>query len=370
MSNRGRLVRKRTLPGGILWDCEQPVPYVPEPDLGCSIFLYPSEADANAGANWGGSGFVLGTSSKADPTRVHLYAVTADHVASGCPIIRIVDRAGNPYVLPGKVADWYSHPDRDDVAMRPLGAVPHDMFWYVSQSQLLRRSDLDPEDCPNQIAPGDDCLMVGRYIDQRERQFDRPAVRFGNLSMLPEGVYQDERSFEQESFLVDMRSQSGYSGSPVFVYYEVEGWRYLPDLMEVSDTRDPVADSQARSDALAQRTRGRETSAVMGKTWLLGIDWGHLPVWGNVYDEGKKKVGRMRVSTGMAAVVPAWKILDLLVDEPIRRGRDMAEEELAEHPEGEASLDAAAPSDFARFENLMRNLVRVPKWEIDKLREG
>jgi len=54
--------------------------------------------------------------------------------------------------------------------------------------------------------------MVGRYINQELRQFDRPVARFGNLAMLPEPIHQRERSFEQESFLVDMRSQAGFSG--------------------------------------------------------------------------------------------------------------------------------------------------------------
>jgi hypothetical protein len=37
-----------------------------------------------------------------------------------------------------------------------------------------------------------------------------------------------------------MRSQAGFSGSPVFVYYEDLGWRNLPPLSDVPED-DPKA---------------------------------------------------------------------------------------------------------------------------------
>jgi hypothetical protein len=349
------------------------VPYVNLATLGSSIFLYGSESDASEGANWGGSGLLVGVPSQANPSRVHLYAVTNDHVADGCPVVRLVNVLGEPYVLPGTSADWYPHPDGDDVAIRPLGAVPDHAYWYVPDQLLLSRADLSPEERPYQIAPGDDCLMVGRYINREQRQFDRPVVRFGNLAMLPEVVYQEERSFDQESFLVDMRSQAGFSGSPVFVYYEAEGWRALPpmpDLPEIDDFEEPeerVKAADARIEALEQRVAGRHSSGIMGKTWLLGVEWGHLPVWENVYD-GDQKIGRMRVSSGMAGVVPAWKLADLLNEKDIQMARDKTEKQLAERDEGAAVLDASKPDEFARFEDLAQKLVQVPKRELDEKR--
>ncbi len=170
--------------------------------------------------------------------------------------------------------------------------------------------------------------MVGRYINQEHRQFDRPVARFGNLAMLPEPIHQRERSFEQESFLVDMRSQAGFSGSPVFVYYEEPGWRFLPPLEEppeppelpesaepaerINHANERVEWSAARTKALQERPVGHHVSGVVSKTWLLGIDWGHLPVWDDVFDLHGRAGGRMRVDSGMAAVVPAWKLIELL----------------------------------------------------------
>jgi hypothetical protein len=369
----GRLGRfvpgKCLLPGAVSWRWEPPVPFVYPGVLGSSIFLYGSEDDATNGANWGGSGFLVGIPSKANPSRTHHYAVSNDHVIQSCPVIRFVDVLGKSYVLDGTAADWDSHPDGDDIAICSLGANAGGQVWCVGDDLLLSREDLNPEERPYQVSPGDDCLMVGRYINQDLRQFDRPVVRFGNLAMLPEHVYQHERSFDQESFLVDMRSQPGFSGSPVFVYYEETGWRYLPPLREVPETEDPVKDAEDRVKALEEQTAGRHVSGVMSKTWLLGIDWGHLPVWGDVYDDSKQRIGRTRVSTGMAGVVPAWKLRDLLNEEGIRMARDKAEERLAEKDEGAAELDASKPDEFAEFEDLTRKLVQVPKREIDEKRE-
>src|ERR1700726_772275 len=256
MGRPGRLVRGQSLPGAILWKWEPPVPYVLPPVLGSSIFLYGSEADAKDGANWGGSGVLVGVPSKSNPSRVHLCAVTNDHVIHQCPVMRLVATNGLPYVLPG--VNWSPHPDGDDIAICPLGALPERDWWYVPEDLLLRLDNVGPDE----VGAGDDCVMVGRYITRDLRQFDRPVVRFGNLAMLPELVRQEERSFDQESFLVDMRSHAGFSGSPVYVYFEEPGWRNLPPLSDDHDDKPP----QERSEELSERVAGRPLSGGVRKT--------------------------------------------------------------------------------------------------------
>ena len=358
----------------VFWKWEPPMPFVFYGLLGPSIFLYGSERDAREGANWGGSGVLVGVPSKTSPSRTHLYAVSNDHVIHSCPVIRLVKVNGDPYVLPGTDADWLSHPDNDDIAIRPLGAVRKSAYWYVPDDLLLSRADLSPGEYPNQISPGDDCFMVGRYINQEQRQFDRPVVRFGNLAMLPEVVYQNERSFWQESFLVDMRSHAGFSGSPVFVYYEVPGFRYLPPEPErpplpdgstgLEEQKRMIAVFEEYHRAATRRWTDRDESGVLGRKWLLGIDWGHLAVWDDVFGNDKKKLGRMRVSSGMAGVVPAWKLRDLLNMKEVKLARDKTEEQLSEKDERASVLDTGEADKFAQFEDLTRRLVQVPKREL------
>lgn len=51
-------------------------------------------------------------------------------------------------------------------------------------------------------------------------------------------------------------------------------------------------------------------------TWLLGIDFGHLPTYEPVLESDKtspiSEKWFVRGNTGLMTVVPAWKLLDLL----------------------------------------------------------
>jgi len=314
------------------------VPHIPPELLESSIFLYGSQRDAESGANWGGSGVLVGFG--AIKSRVHLYAATNTHVAEQCPVIRLIKHSKGstePYILVGTADDWWFHPDGDDLAIRSLGMWPDYAVSYVSHRLLIARDNVRPF----MLGPGDDCLMIGRYINHDLQQFDRPTVRFGNIAMLPERIYQEERTFHQESFLVDMRSHSGFSGSPVFVYYEEPRNRW-------GGSDGPV-------------------SGAMGKTWLLGIDWGHLPIWTDIR-EGRQTVGRAAVSGGMAGVVPAWKLRELLDEKERKMERSKAEEELRDSPEGAAVLDANTTDEFDRFNELAKRLVAVPKRDMDQSR--
>ena len=68
---------------------------------------------------------------------------------------------------------------------------------------------------------------------------------------------------------------------------------------------------------------------VMDKKWLLGVDWGHTPLTQPVLDENENPLSegwKVTLNTGMAAVVPAWKLMDLLNVEEIVTARDQQEE--------------------------------------------
>jgi hypothetical protein len=71
----------------------------------------------------------------------------------------------------------------------------------------------------------------------------------------------------------------------------------------------------------------------------------------------------------MAAVVPAWKIAELLTTvEGIVKPREQAEKDLAEQAQPnpnaavlDSNLPPAEASEFERFEDLTRQLVNTPK---------
>jgi hypothetical protein len=291
----------------------------------CSIFLYPTVEAANAGLGWGGSGFLLGFPGTPDAAKVHLYAVTNDHVRLTCPVIRYGD--GEP--VDGDADDWIPHPDGDDLAIKPLGFLPARGWAYVDAGLILT----DLQVITWQIGPGDDCLMVGRFIAGDGQQRTQPVVRFGNLSALPEAVYQPLRGFDQWSFLVEMRSLSGFSGSPVFLYF------VKPGVMSML--------IPARPDTVIGER------SIMDKRWLLGVDWGHLPTTEDILDKNRKPLPdgwKLSVNSGMACVVPAWKLRDILQMEELVSSRKQQEDEanalvggvmdVAEPPEDDLTQDA------------------------------
>ena len=321
MGYPGHWERRVAGDGSLFWAWRRPVPRIDGKLISCSIFLYPSVDDPRAGRGWGGSGFLLGVRSTAHPAMVHLYAVTNDHVRIAAPVLRYRDEEP----MPGTADNWIPHPHGDDLAVRPLGLIPERERPYVD-SGLIISSVM--ETYVNDIDLGDDCLMIGRYIAPGGEQRAQPVVRFGNLSMLPEPIYQDNRAFHQESFLVDMRSLSGFSGSPVFLYW-VE-----PGVMSVL------------IPPRSQDFPNLDKRDLMGRKWLLGVDWGHMPLTQDVLDENCRPVTegwRLTVNTGMAAVVPAWKLLDLLDMEELVKAREQQEE--IQSKQVGAVLDASEPPE-------------------------
>lgn len=287
------------------WRWVRQLPLIDPKLVGCSIFLYPTVHDAMAGTGWGGSGFLVGVPSGLGPEWVHLYAVTNDHVRIAAPVIRYRDQEP----IGATPDDWIPHHSGDDVAVQPLGLVPDREWPYIEREAILDWGTA----LSTRLGPGDDCLMVGRYITPDLEQREQPVIRFGNLATWrPEQVWQKERAFNQESFLVDMRSLAGFSGSPVIVYW------IKPGVMSLTHP--------ARSDTImGQRD-------LMDRKWLLGIDWGHLPATQPVLDRAGEPLAdgwQLRVNTGIAAVVPAWKLGELLDQEELVVSRNVAEQKHA-----------------------------------------
>jgi hypothetical protein len=102
--------------------------------------------------------------------------------------------------------------------------------------------------------------------------------------MMPWEPVETARRIDQEAFLVEARSLSGYSGSPVFV----TPYGFFEDNESMS------------------------WDFYMGiSVHLLGIDCGHLPERQN-----------MTGNSGMMVVVPAWKLLELLGTEEFAEMRE------------------------------------------------
>lgn len=132
-----------------------------------------------------------------------------------------------------------------------------------------------------QIGLGVDIYYVGRFQPSNDSP-SITALRFGSISAMPVSIRHPLFGANVDSYLIEGRSRSGFSGSPVVP--GLQGHRYLTESASIS---------MAYSDL------------------LLGIHWGHLRdvQKGEIVPLGDV---RIRLPEAIMAVAPAWRILDIL----------------------------------------------------------
>jgi hypothetical protein len=277
------------------------MPRIRDEFLDCVIYLYPDRSAAETGEKIGGSGFLVGVQSKGLPQNFwFLYAVTNKHVIiGGATTIRFTTRDGKTDVLETDERSWVHHPSGDDLSICLVSFDPNLFkFHFIPRANFLTREIIESLN----VGPGDEVFVVGRFVNHEGKQQNRPTARFGFIGQMPyEPIVQDD-GFEQESFLVEVRSIGGYSGSPVFLY-----------VMPV------VPDTFA--------ARKVQTYGIYGE-WLLGVEWGMLLNWEPVRNELTKPVNpsnprgmQVPINTGMMGVVPVWKLAEMLDNGPIANFR-------------------------------------------------
>jgi hypothetical protein len=299
------------------------MPRIDDQILDCVIYLYPSEASARVGELAGGTGFLVGVPSQHEG-RVFIYAVTNSHVIreAGSPVIRFNAMHGDAAILPLVNESWYHHPDGDDIAVVHIGGLNESILKYRCIPTILfaTKETIEKYD----IGPGDDVFMVGRFIGHDGRQRNLPSVRFGNISMMPHENVQHPRQYGVESFLVETRSLGGYSGSPVFVH--------IPQ----GSGRPKDSGSIVLRESLGP--------------WLLGIDWGHVPIFEKVKERDRQtdtpEGYAVQSNSGQMAVAPAWKLQEILNDPRFVNARKDEDAKIAANKPNMVVLDAAV-SGFA-----------------------
>src|SRR5439155_3723752 len=295
--NRFRFETRRTSLGNSVrvWVTEPAVPRLDDRILDCSVYLYPTVEDAQRGERAGGSGFLAALPLGKEfmrkypdfKTWAHCYAVSNRHVVIGSsatrrqsPVVRLNTHDGRSDAIPLTAADWVTS-EKHDIAVVPLDLLRAHKFLSIPVAIFLT------EDLAAQwdIGLGDDVFMFGRFVTHDGKQKNSPSVRFGNISMMPtDDVYHpSNESQTQESFLIEVHSISGYSGSPVLVRaFQSEKFEVMP--------------TNPRIPSLPRVPRG---------PFLLGVEWGYI----NTHDQSQN-------NTGICGVVPTWHVSDLLQTRP------------------------------------------------------
>ncbi len=288
---------------------------IPDKNLDCVIYLYANAIDAKHGKEYGGSGFLALVESERVKGRYWGYAVTNAHVIKkGYTVVRASVSDNQTYIANVKEKDWYCS-KTDDLAVHNIDIPYQFRATSIHKNQFYNEPAFADQlrehaaASSNHIGVGDDVIMLGRFTGYDGIQQNRPVVRSGIISLMPAvEITKPDGVTKQWSYLIECKSLSGFSGSPVFVYRRNPGYPF-------------------------KGPKDENGGVFEYESWLLGIDWGHLPVIEEIYDDTKqeemrKTPFRVNVNSGFAGVIPVQRLRVLLDDPKLRKDREDEEMEL------------------------------------------
>lgn len=286
---------ERQTPSGHRYIAWRPsgVPRIADEMLQSVFYLYPSRRAAEEGEETGGTGFIVAYSSPKVANAYFLFAVSNKHVVAdaGASVIRLNKTDGGVDPIELEPHEWY-FTNKHDLAIVPIRVdLARHRVKAVPFSDLITPDALKSFD----IGPGDEVFMIGRFVKHDGKLVNAPSVRFGNLSMMVDYIEHPSLGM-QESFAVEMRSMGGYSGSPVYIY---------PSEWNMN--------------------RGSHTIGNQ-RLFLLGVDWGHIVDHSEVRvkivrtetqaAQSDQKIAYVAANTGMNGVVPAWRLAEMIKNNP------------------------------------------------------
>jgi hypothetical protein len=275
--------------------------------LNSVIFLYASEQNARDGTASGGSGFLVSVPSRLDANWAYVYAVTNRHVLDGgFHVIRVNTADGGTRAITTEAGDW-TFAAEDDLAVSPFPV--HDNIQWDSIGTEAFLPETPDATGLFAFGPGDEAVLLGRFVRHDGRQRNKPVARFGNISMMSDAEEPidlgDGR--HQTAILVECRSLSGFSGSPVFGFLHT------------------------------QRAKGGTLLGAAARPILLGVDCAHVPFWSRIYERQARvdPIENMwvEINSGIAVVIPAWRLMALLNEPHLARERDRNDQTLPRNPQ-------------------------------------
>lgn len=357
------------------------MPKIPKQVIDSVFYLFASEDEAARGENAGGTGFVVEYRDEIS----HYYGVSNRHVVrdDGFSVIRFnTAESTEPFNFGPE--EWETIADGEDIAVVPLDFS----FDKLSLTSVSVASFADEYDVRfGRIGIGDDVFMLGLFLDHSGVDRNRPLARFGNISMLPDPSAPIKRKNDlSQSYIVDMHSRSGFSGSPVFAYrtfgqdldsYLAEPVSFDPNSMMQQLERELIGQQKDRHFGRS-RNLSRVTIDLRARMFFkfLGIHWAQFPeTWeikdpSTINNEARKRQlvvadGKyIEGFSGMTCVAPSWKILEVLNVPKLkeRRAKAKASSGRANEPRLESAprenADAKNPEHKQDFESLLNAAIK------------
>jgi hypothetical protein len=257
--------------------------------LGLPVHVLPNGEER---VSFVGTAFFVSISSSVEGTS-YIYLVTAKHVAEKVGknlfVLRMNTRDGRSILIEAKSPKWFFHSTDASVDAAVLPWAPSfEEFDYkaVHVSTFLSNEIIQKEG----IGVGDEVFITGLFAYVSGSARNLPIVRMGNVAMMPDEVIPTEFG-NIEAYLVEARSIGGLSGSPAFVRKTV-----------------PVG---------------------IGGFYLLGLMHGHWEIPTQRKNDLLMDDDLLgKVNMGIAIVVPANKILEILNHPELVRMREQHNREL------------------------------------------
>lgn len=274
------------------------MPKIPTNSTDIVFFLYrncdPLPKDLAARKKLGGgTGFYVSVEYSAG--RKYVYGVTNAHIICNYPCLRVNMENGDQDCIELDCSDWISHSTYDiAITENPLPLI-QDIHSIVSvgHDTFVTQEKIDEWE----IGLGEDVFMMGRFVDGFDKAVNVPVARFGNISADLVPTVHKYRKTTANSYLVDMHSRGGFSGSPVFAYRLPGG-------------------NMAKTFTEKEIELGNLFFA------LLGIHWGQFDeMWESTHPGEPPVTGY----SGMTLVDPAMGILELLDMPKVKETREKLE---------------------------------------------
>lgn len=259
---------------------------VPPEILDCVAFV---GCKSKKSLDFGGTCFFTAVPATVNTNIFTVYVVTAKHCISeidlrstdGLVHLRINHKNGSSVNAAVPIRDWVFHPtspDTIDVAVLPLQwseEFQHTIFpveGFITKERIAYR----------QFGTGEEVLIPGLFHQHSLKARNIPVVRTGTIAAMPD-IPVECKWATMDAFLIDTRSIGGLSGSPVFACFS--GMRAIE----------------------GGRARLR---AGFPQFACIGLVHGHAEEY--------------KVNSGIAIVVPYWRILEVLNQASLRERRDAA----------------------------------------------
>lgn len=270
---------------------------IPDEIRKCVVFVC---YKTSSGIALAGTAFFIGV-PLAESKLVSSYVVTAKHIIEAIRkrsidqkvYLRINLRDAGSQLIETPIESWLFHPQEFNVDVAVLNwAPPQELFNYLviplgmaATNEIIGREN---------IGPGDDVFLTGLFINHCGSQRNIPIIRVGNIASMPEEKVHTNLG-DIDAFLVEARSIGGLSGSPVFAYTG------------------------------SMRRKGTSINIGSGPIfYLLGLMHGHFELSRLEIDSAEQDaLTNLPINTGIAIVVPVWKITEVINQETFLNARNL-----------------------------------------------